>query len=129
MSDTKYPKFERQLRYFVIKWSDLIDAGISDNELNTLHMIFEKVDNARLHRGKQPLECVVVESDWPEYEPTWQAIEARVTGNQITQKCEWKHSMRYDDKRFTACKGSIDSDYIDEFKFCPYCGGKIVEVK
>ena len=24
----------------------------------------------------------VVESDWPEYEPTWRAIEARVTGTQ-----------------------------------------------
>ena len=29
---------------------------------------------------------VVVESDWPEYEPTWRAIEARVTGAQPAQK-------------------------------------------
>lgn len=28
------------------------------------------------------MDCVVVESDWPEYEPTWRAIEARVTGAQ-----------------------------------------------
>lgn len=28
------------------------------------------------------MECVIVESDWPEYEPTWKAIEARVTGAQ-----------------------------------------------
>lgn len=27
-----------------------------------------------------------VESDWPEYEPTWKAIEARVTGSQPAQK-------------------------------------------
>jgi len=25
------------------------------------------------------LEYVVVEKDWPEFEPTWQAIEKRVT--------------------------------------------------
>jgi hypothetical protein len=28
------------------------------------------------------LDCVVVESDWPEYEPTWKAIEARFPGAQ-----------------------------------------------
>jgi hypothetical protein len=28
--------------------------------------------------------CVVVESDWPEYEPTWKVIEARVMGAQPT---------------------------------------------
>ena len=25
-----------------------------------------------------PFRCVVVEHDWPEYEPTWQAIEKRM---------------------------------------------------
>ena len=32
--------------------------------------------------GKPRLDCVVVEVDWPEYEPTWEAIEARITGVQ-----------------------------------------------
>jgi len=32
----------------------------------------------RERNGKQPLECVVVESDWPEYEPTWEAIKQRM---------------------------------------------------
>ena len=41
----------------------------------------EYAEQRRL-KGKEPLDCVVVESDWPEYEPTWRAIEARVTGTQ-----------------------------------------------
>ena len=32
--------------------------------------------------GLPGLECVVIESHWPEYEATWKAIEARVTGAQ-----------------------------------------------
>lgn len=39
--------------------------------------------------GKAPLECVVVESDWPEYEPTWEAIEARMTGAQPVPNDEY----------------------------------------
>lgn len=27
------------------------------------------------------VECIVVESDWPEYEPTWESIEKRCTSN------------------------------------------------
>ena len=38
-----------------------------------------KIEMARVHEGKAPLDAVVVESDWPEYEPTWKAIEARAS--------------------------------------------------
>jgi hypothetical protein len=31
----------------------------------------------RRRQGKKPLVACVVESDWPEYEPTWNAIEER----------------------------------------------------
>lgn len=32
--------------------------------------------------GVETVECVVVESDWPEYETVWSMIEARCTGAQ-----------------------------------------------
>ena len=51
MSDI--PKFEREIRYQVIK----------------------------LKTGK-PVDCVVVEKDWPEYEVVWQMIQDRVEGRQ-----------------------------------------------
>lgn len=39
----------------------------------------ERYQVIKLKTGK-PVDCVVVESDWPEYEIVWQMIEARVSG-------------------------------------------------
>lgn len=73
-------KFERENRYLVIKLSDLLAAesnGHIDEEdmdflMDELPII---IDRQRKRRGKKPLECVVVESDWPMYEDTWKVIE------------------------------------------------------
>ena len=74
-------KFEREDRYVVFKKSD-ISKHLSYREQEELHMLMQLVADGRRKSGKPPLECVVVERDWPEYEPTWQALEARVTGAQ-----------------------------------------------
>jgi len=58
--------FEREERYVVIKLSHL--NGDEQFALrNWLDMYMVKT-----------IEGLVVEADWPEYEPTWAAIEARV---------------------------------------------------
>lgn len=69
-------EFQREERYIVFKISDLGNSFKGD-EIRQLAR--EYVEQLR-RNGKPPLECVVVESDWPEYEPTWKAIEARMTG-------------------------------------------------
>lgn len=71
-------EFKREERYIVFKVSDLGNS-LKGDEIRQL--AGEYAEQRRL-KGKPPLECVVVESDWPEYEPTWRAIEARVTGAQ-----------------------------------------------
>lgn len=71
-------EFVREERYIVFKTSDL-ENPIKGDEIRRLAR--EYAEQRRL-KGKKPLECVVVEKDWPEYEPTWRAIEARVTGAQ-----------------------------------------------
>ena len=71
-------EFKREERYIVFKMSDLGNS-LKGDEIRKLAR--EYAEQRRL-RGKEPLECVVVEKDWPEYEPTWRAIEARVTGAQ-----------------------------------------------
>lgn len=67
--------FERETRYIVIKRSDLAkldQAGLLRPEsLDGLVDICGRLP---------PREYVVVESDWPEFQPTWAAIEARVSG-------------------------------------------------
>ena len=74
-------KFKREERYLVFKLSD-VEEHFTPGERQQLARLAEVQRVGRSEGGKPLLECVVVESDWPEYEPTWQAIEARVTGAQ-----------------------------------------------
>ena len=74
-------EFTREARYAVLKSADVMQC-LTVNELIALRRIEAKVGEYRAEIGKPPLDCAVVESDWPEYEPTWRAIEARVTGTQ-----------------------------------------------
>lgn len=70
--------FRRELRYIVLKYSDMKTAGITLDELSVLKSIMDKVDLNRDQNNKIPLECAVIESDWPEYEPVWKMIEDRM---------------------------------------------------
>lgn len=67
-------KFKREDRYQVLKSKD-IHAALSEDERLILEILAEKVARQRVHRDAPVLQCVVVESGWPEYEPTWAAIE------------------------------------------------------
>ena len=73
--------FTREARYVVLKNADIMQC-LTVSELIELRRIQAKVEEHRAEIGKPPLDCVVVESNWPEYEPTWKAIESRVTGPQ-----------------------------------------------
>ena len=74
-------EFEREERYIVFKISDVLEH-LTTTEAIHLARLYESQRVGRREAGKAELECVVVEADWPEYEPTWRAIEARVTGAQ-----------------------------------------------
>lgn len=71
--------FKRELRYMVMKWKD-VDVYLSPEESETLLALSSKICKSRQTDGKIPFNAVVVEQDWPEFEPTWAAIEARMTG-------------------------------------------------
>ena len=71
--------FKRENRYLVSKLSDL-EAALSPAQLEEACDLSTYADAYRLQRGALPLECVVVESDWPEYEVVWRLIEGRVAG-------------------------------------------------
>ena len=96
-------EFQREERYVVFKVSDLGNS-LKGDEIRRLAR--EYAEQRRL-KGKKPLECVVVEKDWPEYEPTWRAIEARVTGAQPAPSVPadiMRDAMRY---RFLRAARSI----------------------
>ena len=71
-------EFMREERYIVFKMSDLGNALKGDE----IRRLAREYAEHRQRLRKKPLECVVVEKDWPEYEATWKAIEARVHGAQ-----------------------------------------------
>lgn len=70
----------REYRYIVMKRKD-VKAALDADERGLLNSLCGKINDYRVGEGKSPLECVVVESDWPEYEATWGAIERRVDGS------------------------------------------------
>ena len=71
------PEFKYENLYFVLKRSDIRNS-LSFLEQQILQDIAEKVHHWRTEEvGRDPRKCVVVESDWPEYEPTWHAIKQR----------------------------------------------------
>lgn len=67
----------REQRYIVLKIKDC-DAALTDHEKRTLARICSDVTAHRRCHGRPEMSAVVVESDWPEYEPTWAAIAARM---------------------------------------------------
>jgi hypothetical protein len=66
-------------RYMVFKLSDVVEHFTKTEALH-LARLYEIQRVGREAAGKAELRCLVVENDWPEYEPTWRAIEARATG-------------------------------------------------
>lgn len=72
--------FRREERYVVLKIKDLHEY-LPQPLIDHLKSISDEVRAGREMAGKQPLECVVVEKDWPEYGSTWAAIEARMMPN------------------------------------------------
>ncbi len=64
----------RENRYLVLKNED-ISAALTADELTELIRLEEKVNLYRSIRTKKPVECVVVEHDWPMHEHVWGLIE------------------------------------------------------
>ena len=78
--DISAATFERENRYLVLKRKD-IERSLTPTEQNILLQLTGKIYLDRMEEGRGGLRCVVVESDWPEYKPTWAAIQARVEGH------------------------------------------------
>ncbi len=70
-------EFKREDRYLVFKLSDVVEH-FTKTELLHLQRLHEIQRVGREAVGKQELSCLVVESDWPEFEATWKSIEGRL---------------------------------------------------
>ena len=111
-------EFQREERYVVFKVSDLGNS-LKGDEIRRLAR--EYAEQRRL-KGKEPLECVVVEKDWPEYEPTWRAIEARVTGAQPAPSVPdgWETDLLIVEHAMRMNNWDWNSDTSDDLKRSAY---------
>ena len=91
---------EREMRYIVVKYKD-VAAHLSGDEAVALIELVKKVEKGRADAGKPPLECVCVESDWPEYHDVWTMIAARVDGVPL-YKAGMQQFTDYDNSADTA---------------------------
>lgn len=73
-------------RYAVIKISHA-EQALTREELRTIYKLGQKVYNWQRANDKPRFECVVIEHDWPEYEPVWEAIESRVDNIEPMSLC------------------------------------------
>lgn len=71
-------EFQREDRYIVIKRSDMekLPIHLRRNFAGRCRALHEQMFIA----GAPARMFLVIESDWPEYEPVWKMIEARMTG-------------------------------------------------
>lgn len=69
-------EFKRELRYVVLKVKDIEHLSLE----NRKHLIgiCDQMKIIRADRGKEEMQCVVVEHDWPEYEYVWGLIQHRM---------------------------------------------------
>ena len=75
---------EREHRYLVCKYKDMLKY-LSEDEQKQLIELAKKIDAGREKDSREIMECVCVESDWPEYEKVWAMIEERVDSTQLTK--------------------------------------------
>jgi len=71
----------RECRYLVTKIKDA-ELALDTVELYIFNKLLNKIKANRQWRGKIDLACVVIESDWPEYERVWEMIAERVKNEQ-----------------------------------------------
>lgn len=85
-------EFIKEQRYIVIKLKDA-DRHLDDDDRDLLTGVLEKIRIGRMLCGKQPLECVVVESDWPEHDAVWRMVEARCSSSKENIKDGLREAM------------------------------------
>jgi hypothetical protein len=98
-------EFKRENRYIVIKIADLTDkTGLPMQP--SIEAWMKQAQEVRESAGKPHLECLVIESDWPEYEPAWKMIQDRVEGNKSNFD-DW-----HDNPYTKVLMDSIKNDYV-----------------
>lgn len=72
---------ELENRYIVLKTKDT--RKLPERFQHMLDDVCYALNKERASRGAEPLESLVIEKDWPEYEPALAMLSARVDGTEV----------------------------------------------
>ncbi|WP_339518880.1 hypothetical protein [Pseudomonas proteolytica] len=81
-------EFKREERYVVIKIKDLEFNSPSGDTNKRSKELGEWISRNSLRTR----ECVVVESDWPEYHLVWAMLEHRMAGKPVPNFNDWRRA-------------------------------------
>lgn len=101
-----------ELRYRVFKIKD-IEAYLTIDEQELLDDLGRKLNRHRLLDRKEILQGLFVERDWPEYEPTLQAIADRVDGIQPQTTSAANEEPNNSAEAIGKIKAAIEKYYMD----------------
>ena len=99
-TENKVAPFEREERYIVIKRKDLQKVPVNYRK----HLV-DPMLSLLNHLPRR--ECVVVESDWPEYQLVWAMIEHRMAGKSVPDFNLWRRANELQE-RLTTTDQRID---------------------
>jgi hypothetical protein len=114
--------FQREDRYLVIKYSDMekLPNDVRRNFSGRCRSFYEQM----LIAGAPARSFLVIESDWPEYDPAWQMIERRMTGQPTVTAAEeldsvlhWrnKHTQAIKERDALQLRLNAADQRIDDF--------------
>lgn len=99
-------EFRREARYTVFKGTDM--AKLSEEGKRQIFLLLMRAGQI-MEDAKLPMrKCLVIESDWPEYEPAWAFIEARVTGEPVADGFSAGDMADQGAKGFAAHDGEVE---------------------
>lgn len=114
--------FRREDRYNVIKSTDL--DRLPRAEKLGVNGFLRRIHESVLKQGSPARSFLVIESDWPEYEPAWRMIERRMTGQPAVTAAEeldavlhWrnKHAQAIRERDALQQRLNVADQRIDEF--------------
>ncbi|MDU9399013.1 hypothetical protein [Pseudomonas sp. zfem003] len=92
--------FQRESRYIVVKLKDLAPGQEADIREHLTEL------------SAQPVDSLVIERDWPEYEPAWRMIQARVEGAPLSP-AHIEDGEEISVVRVPSCENSYGFGYVD----------------
>ena len=103
--------FQREDRYIVIKRSDLKKVPVAYRR----HLV-DPMFSLLGHLPRR--ECVVVESDWPEYHLVWAMLEHRMAGKQVPDFNLWRRADELQQRLAEAEKDTFQARVLPWMKAC-----------